>query len=349
MKNIVIIGGGTGTFTLLSGLRQFPVNNSVIVSTADDGGSTGRLREDLGVIPPGDIRQCLVGLSYTDPEIQELFSYRFGKGELRGHTIGNVILAALQKLTGNVEQAIITAAKLLNVRGQVVPVTLFPTTLSAVYSNGKKVVGEHNIDEPPSPTLPTRGRENKKNSSSPLVGEARWGVGQSIKTMALKPNGPANPRALRLISEADVIVFGPGDLYTSTIPNLLVKGMAERIRKSKAKKVLITNIMTKHGQTDGYKASDFVTSLEKYLGKGQIHNIIVNTEKPTAKWLARHRKERSGFVRPDTAMLQRMKIKVIAEPLLSSNTFQKNSSDILKRSFLRHDSEKLARIIWQLI
>src|SRR3989344_3249292 len=129
MKNIVIIGGGTGTFTLLSGLRKFPTNNSVIVSTADDGGSTGRLRKDLAVLPPGDLRQCLVGLSYTDETTRELFSYRFGSGELKGHVVGNLIIAALQKATGNIEQAIIAVAKILNVRGQVVPVTLFPTTL----------------------------------------------------------------------------------------------------------------------------------------------------------------------------------------------------------------------------
>lgn len=336
MKKIVIIGGGTGTFTLLSGLRKFPSDNSVIVSTADDGGSTGRLREELDVVPPGDIRQCLVGLSYTDENLRKLFSYRFATGDLKGHTAGNIIISALEKVTGHVEQAIIAAAKLLNVRGQVVPVTLFPTTLSAVYENGKKVVGEHNIDEPPHPTLSSFQRRGAGGEES------------EIKNMSLKPSGPANPRALRLINEADVIIFGPGDLYTSTIPNLLVKGMIEAIKKSKAKKVLITNLMTKHGQTDGFKAFDFVTHLEKYLGRGQITTLVTNTKKPAAKWLSRHKKEYSEFVQPDIATLKRMKLNVIAEPLLSSNTFEKNSSDILKRSYLRHDSNKLAKLIWQL-
>ena len=146
MKKIVIIGGGTGTFTLLSGLRKFPSDNSVVVSTADDGGSTGRLRGELGVIPPGDIRQCLGGLSYTDETLRKLFSYRFAKGDLKGHTVGNIIIAALEKITGSVEQAIIQSAKMLNVRGQVVPVTLHPTRLSAIYNNGKKIIGEHNIN-----------------------------------------------------------------------------------------------------------------------------------------------------------------------------------------------------------
>src|SRR3989338_7194271 len=327
MKNIVIIGGGTGTFTLLSGLRKFPSDNSVVVSTADDGGSTGRLRGELGVIPPGDIRQCLVGLSYTDETLRKLFSYRFAKGDLKGHTVGNIIIAALEKITGSVEQAIIQSAKMLNVRGQVVPVTLHPTRLSAIYNNGKKIIGEHNIDEP------------KENQNSKI----------KIQNLTLKPSGPANPRAIRLISEADVIVFGPGDLYTSTIPNLLVKGMVEAIKKSKAQKTLITNLMTKHGQTDRFKASDFVKHLEKYLGKGQINAVITNTKKPAAKWLTRHKKEHSEFVKPDIAGLKKTKVRVIAEPLLSSNTFEKNSSDILKRSFLRHDPEKLAKIIWQII
>src|SRR4051812_16786495 len=155
MKNIVIIGGGTGTFTLLNGLRKYPSNNSVIVSSADDGGSTGILRKELGVMPPGDIRQCLVGLSYTQKEMQELFNFRFNAGSLKGHTVGNIILAALDKIAGT-EEAINLAGKMLNVRGQVVPVSLSPTILSAQLKNGKKLIGEHNIDD-----------QNPKGESSP--------------------------------------------------------------------------------------------------------------------------------------------------------------------------------------
>lgn len=321
MKNIVIIGGGTGTFTLLSGLRKFPTNNSVIVSTADDGGSTGRLRKDLAVLPPGDLRQCLVGLSYTDETTRELFSYRFGSGELKGHVVGNLIIAALQKATGNIEQAIIAVAKILNVRGQVVPVTLFPTTLSAKYSNGKKVVGEHNIDE------------NTFNLKPP------------ISHITLQPSRLANPRALRLIAEADTIVFGPGDLYTSTLPNVLARGMKEAIKKSKARKVMITSLMTKGGQTDGFGASDFVRVMEQYLGRGQIDTVIVNTKKPDRQWLARHKKEGSEFVQADLVALRKKDLKVITHDLLSQNVFEKSSGDSLKRSHLRHDSDRLAKLI----
>src|SRR3989344_1579352 len=272
MKNIVIIGGGTGTFTLLSGLRKFPTNNSVIVSTADDGGSTGCLLKELGVVPPGYIRQCLVGLSYTDETLRDLFSYRFETGSLKGHALGNIIISALEKITGSVESAIAEAGKLLNVRGSVVPVTLFATKLSAMLKNGKKIVGEHNLDE-------------------------RHQQGQvPISKLFLTPNLPANPDAIKLIREADVIVLGPGDLFTSTLPNLLVKGVSSALKKSKAKKILVTNIMTKFGQTDGFTASEFVKVVEQYLGKGVLDIVIVNTKEPAKDWVTRYRKEKSEFV-----------------------------------------------------
>lgn len=325
MKNIVIIGGGTGTFTLLSGLRQFPSNNSVIVSTADDGGSTGRLRKDLDVVPPGDIRQCLVGLSYTDKTLRDLFSYRFDSGELEGHTAGNIIIAALEKLTGSVEEAITIAGKMLNTRGHVVPITNFPTKLSAILENGKKIVGEHNIDSP---------RQNFK-------------VG--IKTLSLSPSGPASPHALSLIAKADIIVFGPGDLYTSTLPNLLVKGVKEALKKSKAKKVLVMNIMTKNGQTNGFKASDFVKVFEEYGGKEFLNTVILNTKKPDAKVLAKYKKDKAEFIDADVEKIKALGIRVIAKPLLAKSTFAKVKGDSLERSFLRHDANKTARIIWELM
>ncbi|MFY9463160.1 MAG: gluconeogenesis factor YvcK family protein, partial [Candidatus Sungiibacteriota bacterium] len=208
MKNIVIIGGGTGTFTLLAGLRKFPTNNSVIVSSADDGGSTGVLRRELGIMPVGDIRQCLVGLSYTDDAMRNLFSYRFDRGTLAGHTVGNIILAGLEKTAGSMEKAIALAGAMLNVRGAVLPVTLVSTTLAATYADGKKVSGEHLIDEP------------RTHRTSPIV------------SLKLTPAAPANPAALTALEKADAIVFGPGDLFTSVLPNLIVKGVAERIRAS---------------------------------------------------------------------------------------------------------------------
>jgi len=324
MKNIVIIGGGTGTFTLLSGLRKFPTNNSVIVSSSDDGGSTGRLRKDLGVFPPGDLRQCLLGLSYTESDMKDLFSYRFEKGELKGHTVGNILLAALSKITGSVETAIKLAGKMLNVRGEVVPVTLFPTLLTATLKNGKKIVGEHNIDEP------------KVKFRPPIL------------SLKLVPSAPANARAGQVLKQADVIVLGPGDLFTSVLPNLLVRGITKSIDRSKAKIVLVVNLMTKPGQTDGFELIDFVKTVNKYLGKRKLDVIIVNNKKPETKFISKYKKEKAGFIEPKVQELKLQKIKVIAKDLLSGSTFKKSKADNLKRSFLRHDSNKLAQLIYHL-
>lgn len=325
MKNIVIIGGGTGTSTLLSGLRELPTNNSVIVSTSDDGGSTGRLRQELGVLPPGDIRQCLVGLSYGDSVIKNLFNYRFDSGSLKGHTIGNIIISGLEKSTGSIENAIKESAKLLNVRGDVVPITLHPTELSATLEDGTEIKGEHNIDDP------------EHN------GELK------IENLSLQPSGPANPRALELIKNADAIVFGPGDVYTSTVPNLLARGVRDAIAQSKASKVLIVNLMTKWGQTNGYRASDFVTGIEKYLQPAKIDTVVVNAKKLDAKSLELYKEEKAEAVECDLDTLQKMGVEVVCEDLALTNMFEKDGADDLKRSFVRHDSEKLANIIYKLV
>ncbi len=323
MKNIVIIGGGTGTFTLLEGLRRYPSNNSVIASTADDGGSGGQLRYELAIIPPGDYRQCLIGLAYTDEVYKKLFAYRFDTGSLAGHTAGNIILAALAKVTGDPEKALEAAGKLLNVRGAVLPVTLKPTTLSAILENGKKITGEHNIDEP------------KGNSRS------------KIKDLRLSPSGPVNPKVLQVIRSADVIIFGPGDLFTSIIPSLLVKGVREAINKSSAKKILVTNIMTKFGQTDGFKASDFVVTLERFL-RGAIDVALVNNKKPNMDILKMYAKEKSKFVATDTKILSKTKVEIVTGDFLSEKVIKKTNGDRLKRSLVRHDSDKLAKMIYGL-
>lgn len=328
MKTVVIIGGGTATFTLLNGLRQFPTNNIVIVSTADDGGSTGVLRKDLGVMPYGDIRQCLMGLAYTVPALTKLFSYRFDAGALKGHNAGNIILAALQKITGSPEGAIAETARLLNVRGEVLFVARRPTTLSAKLKDGTVVKSEHELDEP----------ITKKRAP--------------ILKLMLSKSEP-NPRALDAIARADVIVLGPGDLYTSTFPNLLVPGIAEAVRASGAGKILITNLMTKLGQTDGFKASDFVRETNKHLGAeggaSVVSTVIVNTKKPRLDILARYRREKAAFVEPDSEKIKKMGAEVVAHPVLSNHIHKKAKGDVLTRSLIRHDAEKTAEIIWNLI
>ncbi len=321
IKRIVMIGGGTGTCTLLSALKHYPTENSVIVTTSDDGSSTGRLRDELGVMPMGDIRQCMSGLSNVEKTILDMFSYRFENGALKGHTPGNIILAALEKVSGGIEPAIAACARMLDVRGDVVPVTLFPTVLTAILENGQKIVGEHCIDEP-------------KHS-----GELH------IQKMKLEPSGNANPKALQLIKEADLIVFGPGDVFTSTVPNLLVKGMVQAIKKSSAKKILITNLMTKFGQTNGMNAFDITQILASYLGKGVLSAVLVNTKRPTPAWIARYKKEKSEFIDPAQALFREHKIEVFARPLLSKDIFQKSSADPLRRSYLRHDSDLTAKFL----
>ncbi|MDO8594729.1 MAG: YvcK family protein [bacterium] len=328
MKTVVIIGGGTATFTLLKGLRQFPTNNIVIVSTADDGGSTGVLRKDLGVMPMGDIRQCLVGLSYTVPALQDLFMYRFAEGTLKGQNVGNILLAGLQKVTGTPDGAIAEAARLLNVRGEVLFVSKQPTTLSAKLTDGTLIKSEHELDEP--------------------ITKKRAPIEKLMLTKA-----DANPRALDAIARADVIVLGPGDLYTSTFPNLLVPKVAEAIKNSKAEKVLVTNIMTKLGQTDGFRASDFVHEANKYLGATEgisvIDTVIVNTKQPVKEVLALYNKEKASFVEPDIEAIKKTGAKVIAEAIISNHVHKKAKGDALTRSIIRHDAEKTAEIIWGLI
>ncbi|MBI5400846.1 MAG: YvcK family protein [Candidatus Yonathbacteria bacterium] len=341
MKTVVIIGGGTGTFTLLQGLRQFPINNIVIVSTADDGGSTGILRRDLGVMPMGDIRQCLIGLSYTVPSLQKLFAYRFDTGTLKGHNAGNVILAALQKVSGSPEGAIAEAARLLNVRGEVLFVSRQPTTLSAKLSDGRVIKSEHELDEP----VTKKRAPIKKLMLSP----ARI-LGREIRS---GEKAEANPRVLDALARADAIVLGPGDLYTSTFPNLLVPGIAGAIRASQGKKILVTNIMTKLGQTDGFKVSDFVREVNAYLGGSAdapaIDCVLVNTKKPRADILVRYRNEKASFVEPDIEKVKKLGVQVIAKAVISNHLEKKMKGDALSRSHVRHDPAKLAEIIWNLI
>lgn len=337
MKTVVLIGGGSGTFTLLQGLRQFPTNNIVIVSTADDGGSTGKLRKELGVMPWGDVRQCLIGLSYTVPALKDLFNYRFDRGALKGHAAGNLMLAALELSLGGSDRAIAEAARMLNVRGEVLFASKTPTTLSARLKNGTVLKSEHDIDEP---------KTKKRSPIAKLVLSPARMWKSSIRS---GKRMQANERAIDAISRADAIILGPGDLYTSTLPNLLVPGIAEAIRKATAQKILVSNIMTKAGQTEGFRASDFLSVCNAYLGEEAIDTLLVNTEKPKADLLSRYRKTGSVFVEPNAKKLAAAGVRVIEKPLLARKLYKKQNGDVLVRSFLRHDSEKTAKIIWELI
>ncbi len=311
MKRIVVIGGGTGVFTVLTGLKNYPFKLYAIVSMADDGGSTGQLREEFGILPPGDIRRVLVALSETNNKIvSELFNYRFSEGQtLKGHSLGNLLLTALERITGSFDKAVKEAVKILNVRGKVIPVTLTPTRLHATLENGEVVIGETNIDVP-------------KHDGS-----------LKIKRLFLKPNVNANPDAVDAIKKADFIILGPGDLYTSIIPNLLVKGIKDAIKNSKAKKIYVVNIMTKFGETNSYSARDFVRIMEEHLGKGVLNYIIVNVQKLKGEILERYREENEEFVEYSPKAFEKDNFKVIVGKFLR------------RGQFLRHDSKKLADTI----
>lgn len=322
MKNIVVIGGGTGTFTVLSGLKKYSdVSLKAIVSMADNGGSTGILRSELGVLPPGDIRQCLIALSNSPKVLSDLFMYRFEDGQLSGHNFGNIFLSALEKTTGDFEQAVIEAGKILNISGEVIPVSLEVMNLHAELSGGGIVVGESAIDS------------------------VRPSADQPISRLFLEPAVHATWRAIDAIKTADLIILGPGDLYTSLMPNLLVQGVVESLRATRAKKIYICNLMTKHGQTNNFKASDFVRELEHYIGSGIFDTIVVNTEQPQQEVMAHYASEQEYWVEPDIEAIERAGYKVVTGNFLSTTIFEKTKADELKRSLLRHHSDNLGEVL----
>lgn len=326
MKNpsVVVIGGGTGTFAVLSGLKNYPVSLSAVVTMMDSGGSTGLLRDQLGVLPPGDMRQALVALSEAEEIWRKLFIYRFDSGDLSGHNFGNLFLSALEKITGSTEKAISFATQLLQTKGEVLPITLESSTLCARYADGKVLEGEKLIDY----TLEKRSR---------------------ITSMYLSPNATINPRAKSKIEKADYIIFGPGDLYTSIIPNLLVDGTTEAIRKSKAKKIYIMNLVTKYGQTDGFVMSDFVNEMYKYTGGGCLDYVVVNSQTPDRVILDWYKQtEFAGPVKDDLNSLKDIKYRVIRSPLLNKTRFEQSVADRIKRSLIRHDPEKLAKTLMKI-
>ncbi|PIR69418.1 MAG: hypothetical protein COU47_03545 [Candidatus Niyogibacteria bacterium CG10_big_fil_rev_8_21_14_0_10_46_36] len=316
-KNIVVIGGGTGTYTVLSGLKKYPVTLSAIISMADDGGSTGLLREEFGMLPAGDVRRALVALSPQENEfLARLFTYRFKEGGMNGHSFGNLILTALERTTGSFESAVEKAAELLDVHDNyVIPVTLSNVRLFAELEDGSVIQGETNIDIP-------------KHDGT-----------LKITRVWLEPKARANIKAVRAIKRADLIVIGPGDLYTSIIPNLLVSGVQKALLESKARKIYVMNLMTKFGETHGFVAQDFIHTIESYLEPGFFDAILVNTGKPQEKVLKKYRTEQAYMVDnyfERTKPGYRGKSKLIKAPFI-------RGSDLV-----RHDTKKLAETIYKL-
>lgn len=315
--NIVVMGGGTGTFTALTGLKRLnDVELTAIVSCADSGGSSGILRDEYGVLPPGDIRQCLIALAESDLEMRELFNYRFEDGPLAGHPIGNILLSALERRTGDPVEAVRVAQRILSVRGRVVPVSRVAAELVVELDDGRRIHGEHEIDSRQSLAL--------------------------IQRCYLSKPVMANPEALEAIHEADVVVIGPGDLYTSLIPVLLVDGIRNALCKTKAKCFYVLNLTTKPGNTHGFTATRFRDELEAYLAPAKIDRVILNNSPPDAHLVQKYEEAGECLVLDD---LEPNAIDVIRWPMLAGQGSTPKAGDALKRSFLRHNPDSLALAI----
>lgn len=312
---IIAIGGGTGLPIMLEGSKTYSKHLTAVVTVTDSGRSSGILREEFGILPPGDARNCLVALSETEEqerELYQLFQYRFDRGSLEGMSLGNLLMTALTDITGSFEQAIKKASKILNIRGKVLPSTLTNTHICAELEDGTHVEEEFNVRA----------------------------VGKSpIKNVFLKDNVSSPPEAVEDILKADIIVIGPGSLYTSIITNLLVPGIRDAIRSSKATKIYVCNIVTQPGQTDHYKVSHHISAITKYLGEGVLDYVIVNNNIPRKDILDRYQKEGAGVVLMDEGVYN-LNVDVKKADLVEDL----NQKRILweKQDLLRHDPDKLA-------
>jgi len=309
--NVVAVGGGTGLSNLLRGIKHYTANITAIVTVMDTGGSSGRLREELDVLPPGDVRNCLLALAEDEERMARFMQYRFARGEgLAGHALGNLILVGLAEALGGFDRAIEEASFFLSVRGQVLPSTLDKVQLVAEKVDGRRIVGEAKISADPAP----------------------------IKEISLSKQAKAYDRALAAIEEADVILIGPGSLYTSILPNLLVEGVAQAINRARAEKFVIMHLMTEPGEPTGYTAYAHLRVLAQYLDLRGFTGVIVNSEPPPPEILASYRAEGSEPVRDDLRGAKTFGLRVIRAPLLSVVEMEGKPT-------LKHDPLKLAKLL----
>jgi uncharacterized cofD-like protein len=303
---LVAIGGGTGLASLLRGLKVHSDHITAIVAMTDDGGSSGRLRTELGVLPPGDVRNCLLALAGEEKLMADLFAYRFETGGLEGHSFGNLFLTALSELTGDMEQAIQAASRVLAVRGQVLPATLDALTLAARLEDGTEVRGESAISASKAP----------------------------IRQVWCEPHDPAAlPEALRAIREADAIILGPGSLYTSIVPNLLIPEILSEIRRSAAPRIYICNVMTQTGETDGYSVADHVAALQRVGGRDLFDWVLVNDELPQVL-LDAYRAKGQMPVRMDPGALDALGVKPIVGSLIDEHAVVRHRPDALGKAVM---------------
>lgn len=313
---VVTIGGGTGSSTLLRGLKLFTEYITAVVTVADDGGSSGMLREELGMLPPGDARNCLFALANAEPAFAQVFDYRFKEGSLKGQSLGNLFVAALNDIYGGFDLGLKEAGNILAITGQVLPMTLEDVKLCARLKNGDIIKGES------------------------VLPKEVLRIGSPIETLFLEPEfSHSIPETLQAIEEADLILLGPGSLYTSLIPNLLVEDLAGAIRKSKAKKFYIVNLMTQPGETDGFSVRDHYRVLERYLGEGVVSRIFVNEETADVDML-RHYKEH-GAQQP-VKMTEEDEV-YFAEKKIAVTCGEFMQVDL---KYIRHDAKALCQAIF---
>ena len=312
LPRIVIIGGGTGLPVLLRGIKRYPVDITAIVTVADDGGSSGRIREDLKIPPPGDIRNVLAALSEVEPLIEEMFQHRFKtNGDLSGHSLGNLILAAMTNITGNFSTAVQELSRVLNVKGKVLPAANQIVALNAEMEDGSIITGESNIPK----------------------------YGGKIKRVFIEPkNVDPLPETIKAIRKADLIVIGPGSLYTSIMPNLLVPKIGDEVKVSKAKKIYICNLMTQQGETNHYTAYDHIKAIYDHIQHINIQKMIVNNGDIPEEIKKRYEKEEAVPVLVDKDKLNSLGVDVISDSIIS-----------IEDGIIRHDTKKLAEIIYNIL
>jgi len=327
-QKIVCLGGGTGVSVVLSGLKKYPVNLTAIMTMFDSGGSSGLLKKELGILPLGDLRQCLTVLS-NEKNLTPFFHYRFKKGSLKGHNFGNLLIAAAMGVIDSLNKVLAKITKILNIKGKVIPVTLEKAEIVAILKNNKKI------------------KEEEKIINCPYLSQV------GVKKLFLEPNVKANPKAISAIKKADLIVIAPGKFYTSILPIFLVKGISEAIQKSPAKKIFVSNLMTQVGNTDGFRVEDFLTILEQYLGKKVIDYIIFNTGKLSINQAKEVRKifPKADFIKYDKSLLKRQNF--IGADIIDRKIRKLNPADTLvrganKRTMILHNPAKLAKIILKL-
>lgn len=322
MKKVTIIGGGTGIFANLSGLKEYPLDLGVVMTMMDSGGSTGKLRVQLGVLPPGDLRQCLVALSDAPKLWRDLFLYRFDEGDFRGHNFGNIFLSTLEKLASDYDEVVELASYILKSKGEVCPVTYTQTNLKATYLDGTKLISEDAID-------------SYKGDSN-------------IVDLTLTNPAVATEKTVSRLKHSDFIILGPGDLYTSIFPVLLVDGVIDAIRLSKAKIIVVMNLMNKTGQTTDFSTFTILEEFHKYLGGNKIDYVLMSNSNIDKKVLAYYASHGELPIKNDLDE-KNFKGEIIKADISSTISYIKPSGDNLERTLLRHDPSKVAGALYQII